>query len=173
MKGLQRSHTRGKFAGGASHSGTITIAGVALVVDGAAGVGFGAVQISDFPQGNILFLGCVAYLTFTGAGGQGGLVDTWEGDFSIGTTPTADATLTGTDADIVESSVIGAATAEVSPRTRGVGDTALAGVIFDNTDGTLEINANVIVDDAHISADTMLFTIDGELYIKYMVLGDD
>ena len=173
-KGLPRSHTRGEFGGGAAKSGVIKFNDVAITIDGMTGVGFGTAVIGDFPAGNILFLGCVGYMTVVGTGGQAGLSDTWAGDYSVGTTATTDATLTGTDADIVPITELTAATAEVSPRTRGTqADGALCGVVLDNTDGSLELNANVLVDDADISADGITATLRGELYIMYAVLGDD
>jgi len=65
---------------------------------------------------------------------------------------------------------LGAATARVSPVVRATGVTA---AIFDNTDGSLEINLNLIIDDATISADDVEFTASGVLEIVYCVLGDD
>lgn len=174
-KGLPRSHTRGEFASGASSSGVLLVpAGISMVITGAAGNGFGTAVISDFPEGNILFLGCVSYLTFAGTGSDADLGDTWEGDYAVGTTATVDATLGGTDADIVPTTALAAATAEVSPRTRGTqADGALGGAVFDNTDGSLEINVNLSIDDADIAGDDSVITVAGELYIKYAVLGDD
>ncbi len=144
-----------------------------LTVAGAAGVGFGSLQVGDFPEGNVLLLGAVGYMQFTGPT-SGSLVDTWEGDFGIGTTPASDGTLTAGDVDVVPSTALAAATAEASPRTRGAqADGALAGQVFDNTDGSLELNLNLLVDDADISADGIVMTVNGDLFISFTMLGDD
>ena len=66
---------------------------------------------------------------------------------------------------------MGPAVAEVSPRTLGF--STANGAIFNNTDGSLELNLNVLVDDADIDADDIPCTADGELFIAYIMLGDD
>lgn len=149
-----------------------TVRDVTLTVDGATGVGVGTVVIGDLPEGNIQFGGATAYMQFTGPT-SAGLVDTWQGDYGIGTTPAGDATITGADVDIIPSTAIAAATAEASPRTRGASTAALSGAVFDNTDGSLELNLNLLIDDANISADGIAMTVNGELAISYMVLLDD
>lgn len=171
-KGLARSLARGSIARQTVQKLIQPVNGVALEVDGATGVGFGTAVVGDFPEGNILLLGAIAYMAFTGPGAAG-LTDTWEGDFSIGTTPTADGALAGTEVDIIPSTPIAAATAEASPRTRGASVAAVTGVIHDNTDGSLEINLNLLVDDASISADNIAMTVQGELHVSFIVLGDD
>jgi hypothetical protein len=173
-KGFPRAHDRGKFATSAIPSKVVVAAALAFAVDGAAGVGFGTAVLGALPQGNIMFLGAVAYMQFSGPGGEAGLVDTWAGDYAIGTTPMSDATISGDDANVVPSTALAAATAEVSPRTRGTeADGSLSGVIFDNTAGDLELNINLLVDDANISADDIAFTVDGEVHLTYVLLGDD
>lgn len=173
-KGLPRSHTRGDFAGGASKSGIIKVpADTTITVDGTSGNGWGTVVVGDFPAGNILFLGCVAYLQFAGTGSDADLGDTWQGDYSLGTTPTADNTLATTEIDLVVSTALAAATAEVSPITRGISANGDTGEIHDNTDDSLEINVNLLIDNANIAGDDSVITVIGEIYIAYKVLGDD
>lgn len=174
-KGLQRSLARapvGRAPGARAPSPvkvTLVVAALALEVDGATGVGWGTVVAGDFPEGNIQLLGAVANLQFTGPT-SASLDDDWEGDFGVGTTPASDATITGADVDIIPSTALAAATAEASPKTRAVMATP---VIFDNTDGSLEINVNLLVDDANIGADDLAFTADGEIELSYTILGDD
>lgn len=144
---------------------------VAVSVAGTSGVGFGSAVIGDLPEGNILLLGAVAYATFSGPT-SASLVDTFDGDYGIGSTPASDATITNGDVDIVQSTALGAATAEVSPRARGTSAAATAGVILDNTDGSLELNLNLLIDDADISG-TVAMTATGVLHLSYIVLGDD
>jgi len=173
VKGLRRSLARGTAASQQIIKQTIAVRAAPLLVDGAAGVGFGSVVIGDVPEGNLLLLGAMAYFQFDSAGGQAGLVDTWNGDYSVGTTPASDGTLTAADIDIVGSTPTTVAVAEDSPRTRGAGVTATNAAIVDNTDGSLELNLNVLIDDADISADDVALTATGEVTLVYVVLGDD
>lgn len=170
MKGLQRSLSRGSPARQDVVKQVVKVNKLAIQVDGATGVGFGSAVIGGLPEGNILFLGAVAYMQFTKAASATGIQATFDGDYGIGTTPASDATITGTDVDIIASTALGAATAGVSPRARGTNATQ---AIFDNTDGSLELNLNLLIDDANISADDQDLTVSGELYIVYSVLGDD
>ena len=152
---------------------TIPIRSAAIQVDGATGVGFGSAVISDFPEGNIMILGAVANLQFTKAAGASGIQAAFDGDFAIGSAPAGSASLAGTSGDIIPSTALGAATAGVSPVVRGASTTTQGGSILDNTDGSLEMNLNLLIDDANISADDQDLTVTGELYIAYTVLGDD
>lgn len=170
-KGLLRSLGRAPEIKQKVVKKTIAVTALAMNVDGATGAGDGQVVIGDFHEGNILLLGAVAYFQFSGPGGDAGLTDTWAGDYSIGTTADAGDDLTGTDANIIPTTALAAATAEVSPRTRSA--STATGAILDNTDGSLEINLNLLVDDANISADDIGFTVDGEIHIAYIILGDD
>lgn len=171
-KGLPRSRARGNPLLNPIMKQTLRVKNLTFLVDGASGVGWGTAVLGDFPAGNVMLLGAVGYLQFTTA--AAGVTATFDGDFAIGTTPTADATVTGTDANIVPLTALGAATAKVSPRVRGVqADGAFAGVVFDNTDGSLELNLNLIIDDAAISADDCSFVANGELHIAFIMLGDD
>jgi hypothetical protein len=97
-------------------------------------------------------------------------VDTWVGDFGVGSTPASDGTLSAADVDMIDSTELAAATAEVSPRTRGTGNTQ---VILDNTDGSLEVNVSLLVDDASVSADAIPITVSGEIEILYTQVLDD
>lgn len=170
VKGLQRSLSRGAPLRQEIVRQRVTFSALALTVDGATGVGFGSAVIGDLPEGNILFLGATAYVQFDSAGGQAGVVDDWDGDFAIGTTPASDGTLSGADVDIIPSTATTQAVGEDAPRTRGANATA---VMLDNTDGSLELNLSLLIDDADISADDIALTATGELELVYVVLGDD
>lgn len=170
MKGLPRSTSRGTPARQDVVKQVVKVQNLAIQVDGATGVGFGSAVIGDLPEGNILFLGAVSYLQFTKAAGATGIQATFDGDYGIGTTPASDATITGADVDVIASTALGAATSGVSPRARGTNATQ---AIFDNTEGSLELNLNLLIDDANISADDQDLTVSGELHIVYSVLGDD
>lgn len=168
-KGLPRSLKHADPRRSAIRKQTYQVRNGVLTVAGASGVGFGSLVIGDFPEGNILFLGATAYFQFTGPT-SADLDNAWEGDFGIGTTAAGDATITNADVDIVSSTQIAAATLEASPRTRGTGATQ---AIFDNTDGSLELNLNLLIDDAHIGADDIAMTVNGEVVVAYQVQGDD
>lgn len=171
MKGLPRSRGRGR-------AGLVPISKMLIpirnfpitVVDPGAAVAWNTAVIGDFPEGNILFLGAIAYLQYSSA--AAGITATFDGDFSIGTAPTGDATLSGGEIDIIPSTPFGAATAKVSPVIRGVSAVAVSGAIYDNTDNSLELNLNTLIDDAAISA-TSAMTINGYFQMLYTVLGDD
>ena len=176
-KGLPRSHNAANKSLAPINRDVFVIKAkeVTLTEDAGGQPAWATLVVGDFPEGNVLFLGAVAYFTFAGTGSDADLGDTWEGDFGVGTTPSIDDTtpLATTMEDITKTQAISAATAEVSPRTRGVSTDGEAGVIYDNTDGSLELNLNILVDAANISGDDSVLTIDGELYIVYVVLGND
>jgi hypothetical protein len=169
-KGLPRSRSRGKPALDTVNKMVLKPRALAISVAAVStAVGWGTAVLGDFPEGNILVLGVLANLQFTATGTNA--TTTFDGDWSIGTTPTADATLSGTDVNLIASTALGAATARVSPAQRAALATP---AMFDNTDGSLEINLNFLIDAANITDDTTVpVTATGEVYILYSVLGDD
>lgn len=172
MKGLPRSRDRGNALLNPILKKAMVADSLAISIDGATGVGWGTAVLGDFPDGNVLLLGAVGYMQFTTASAS--VTATFDGDYGIGTTPATDGTITAGDVDLVPSTALGAATAKVSPYVRGVqADGAFAGVVLDNTDGSLEVNLNLLIDDASISADGVAFTATGVLHISYIMLGDD
>lgn len=168
MKGLPRSLSRGSAARNPVTKQTVRVRGLVCNVDGATGVGFGTAVIGDLPEGNILLLGAVGYLAAQTT--NVGVVTTFNPTAAIGSAPTADATLSGAEVDILPATALGAATARVSPRGRLTNATQ---VVLDNTDGSLELNLNVNVPDADISANGVPITFDGEVFLSYVVLADD
>jgi hypothetical protein len=172
MKGSPRSRARGSQAVAPAPLIKRLAFSKTIEVDGATGVGFGAVVLGGLPVGNILFLGAVSYVQLTKLSAAG-VQDTFDGDYSIGTAPTADATLAAGDIDLIPSTPLGAATAGVSPRVRATHTAAIAGTVYDNTDGSLELNLNVLIDDANISANDQTLTAAGVLHLVFAVLGDD
>lgn len=171
-KGLSRSLGRGNPLIAKIMKQTFVAKDLVLDMDGASGVGFATVVLGDFPEGNILLLGAVSYLSVRASGSEAGLLAAWEGDVGVGTTPMSDATISAGDEDIIAShSHI--AVAEIGPRTRGTSLAADTGEIHDNTDGSLEINVNVLIDDDDISADDIEMFVDGEVTISFVMMGDD
>lgn len=168
MKGLDRSLSRGNPLKSNIIKDSIAFDLTVSVTDGAPG--FGTAVIQGLPEGNLLYFGAVISLDLFTADGD--VIATFSGDFSVGTAPTADGTLSGAEVDLIASTAIGPATAGVTPVTRGASTDSLQGGVFDNTAGTLELNLNVIIDDASISGDAD-FTATGVLHIAYTMLGDD
>lgn len=169
MKGLIRSLNRGPIAQQHVVKQQFLIDGVDVTVtDGAPG--FASVVLSALPKGNILYLGSVVNLTMTSL--DANIIDAFEGDFALGMAPTVAGALTGNEANLTLSTAIPAGVAGVAGPMRAVGANTQNGTIFDNTDGTLEVNLNIAIDDASISADGDL-QIDGDFHLAYTVLGDD
>lgn len=170
MKGLPYSLRRTKAQTPGLKKLRIKLLNTAIAVaDGAPG--FGTVVVGDFPQGNIVHFGTVANLQFSSSDAD--LTTTFEGDVAFGTAADADGTLAGAEVDLLASTSMGAAaTAKVSPLTRMASAAALAGTIYDNTDGSLEINMNVLIDDGSISGAVALVA-NGWIEILYAVMGDD
>lgn len=171
MKGLPRSLAHGPASRADIEKAVIPFA-VSLISSGATGIGFGTTPIAGLPEGNILFLGCVAYAQISKDTvlGAAGTLDAFTGSYSVGSAATADNTLSGSEVDVIAAQATAAATAGVSPLTRGTG---VAQSIIDNTDSSKVLNLNVLLDDASVSADTQHLKVSGILYLAYIVLGDD
>ena len=169
-KGLPRSLSRGPRAQRMVVKESLQI-DVDLSFTGDDGVVvFATVPIAFLEEGNVLLLGAVANLTFSGPT-SADLTNDFQGDYSLGSTATADITLGGTDVDVIGSTVIPAATAEVSANVRGVN---AAQAVINNTAAAGEINLNVLLDaDEVTDAETVILTVTGTVDIAYIVLGDD
>ena len=170
-KGLPRSTRRAAPGSAALVRTRYSLDALALSIDGATGVGWGTAVIGGLPEGNLYIAAAVAYVQITEA--DAGITATFDGDFGIGTTPATDATITGADVDIIPSTALGAATASVSPVVRGASSGGAMGTILNNTDGSLELNFNILIDDASISADNAVATVNGYVDVLLAVLGDD
>lgn len=171
MKGGKRTNKKARQLGHVLGCEPIPVNALVSVADGAPG--FGTAVIGGLPQGNLLLFGAVAYLQFTNVGSN--VTATFDGDFSIGTAATANNSLgDANEANIVQSTAMGAATAGVSPNIRGTTATAgFAGpVLLDNTAGDLELNLNVLIDDAAISGAASLRA-RGTLFLAVLPMGDD
>jgi hypothetical protein len=151
---------------------TLPIQGLVMTItDPGAANAFGSVVLGDLPNGDLLLLGAVAYLRLTKL--TAGLVDTFAGNFSIGTDPTVDATLTGNDITIMQSQAFTTAVAGVSAYTHYTPSSAGSlTTVINNRDGTLELNLNVFILDASITTGATM-KVDGVLHLAYVHLGDD
>lgn len=170
-KGLPRSMGKGPEIQQEIIKKSISLNGKTITTtNGDTAVGYGTLVLQGLPQGNIKLLGCVCNIA-TLTKGSANIVDAFDGDFGVGTTPADDATITGTDVNIIPSTALQQGVSGVSSANRGV-STATQEVIIDNTAGTGEINLNLLIDDADISDDDTL-TLTGDFHIAYIVLGDD
>lgn len=173
MKGLQYSMSRGAKAGDiVSPLNTRLVRRAVAITDVNGQAAWGTNPLVSLPLGNVLILGAVLYVKFTK--NDADIVDAFDGDYSLGSAPsTSNAALATDKADIIASTAFGeAATAGVTPLFRAASAGALAGLILDNTAGTLEVNLNILLDDAAISADGSLY-VEGSLHMLCAVLGDD
>jgi hypothetical protein len=170
MKGLPRSIARGNKARKDVHTARINVE-KSISFTGSTGVArWGSAQLDGLPEGNILLLGAVSNLTFTGPGSTN-LKDDWEGDYAVGTTATADATLSTTEANLIASTAIPASTSEKSANVRATNATQ---AIIDNTDGTAGIVLNMAVDADEVTNETTVaIAVTGTVDVAYIVLGDD
>ncbi len=142
------------------------------ITDPGAGLAaWASAVIGGLPIGNVLILGAVCNLQLSSA--SAGISATFTANFSLGTTATADATLAGTEVNLLPSTAIAAATAKVSPLTRGV---TVADNLMDCTSKTtnktiMPITLNIILPDTSISANSILVA-NGALWLSYTILGD-
>ena len=170
VKGLQRSLSRAPRGQRDIVKERIDLAGDTITVAGASGIGFGSVALGSFPEGFILLLGAqLTDLVLTGSGT--GHADDYDGDFGIGTTAASDATISAADENIITEAALGAATANVSPNL-DAGNATTA--IIDNSADDQDLYLNLLIDDADISADDVVFTVTtGTLWLVYTMIGDD
>ena len=171
-KGLPRSLSRGKLQKSTISKIRLPIQGLALTVTSVgAAIGWGTAVLGGLPEGQLKILAVAAQLTFAGSGADTNLADTWDGDFGIGSTPADDATITAGDVDLIASTALGAATAEVSPLAN-----AINGVdsVLDNTAADLEVNLNVLIDAADIVDDqSVILTVNGVVEVTFITMLDD
>ncbi len=150
------------------HKTTFTLASTPVTVGNVTGASFGGVKLYDFPAGRILVLGVTADLSFNWAGTDIGL--TGSGDFALGRSISADATLAGTDVDLLPS------TALLDPFVDGVGTgkgALVASAQFDGTGGAISANLNIIIDDADVAnAAEDIVLASGPVVIHWINLGD-
>jgi hypothetical protein len=175
-KGHQRTLDRAALKGGTLRPHKIPFDVEITVPDPGDAVAFSSAVIGALPQGNIMLLGAVMYAQFTDVGGDG-LIAAFAGDFAVGTAATADGDFGDAgEANIIQSTELLAATG-TTPRIRAL-TANTSGVltsnvtILDNTDGDLELNLNLLIDNASID-DEAVVRAQGVLYLAYMVMGDD
>jgi hypothetical protein len=145
------------------------------ITDDANVAQYGGVKVYDFPEGLICTLGAVVSGALT-AGVTGTIIDNWDGDVALGTvTATTGATLTGTEADILQSVSVSAGDADkigvVSAVSVATALTESGARWFDGTATAKDMFLNFVIDDSgtHTSG-TAAFT--GTITFVWMNIGD-
>ena len=151
-----------------THRTILTLTATPVTVANTTGASFGGLKLYDFPAGRIGVLGVTANLSFDWSGTT--IAADGSGDFSLGTTITADATLDTTDVDLLPS------TALTDPFVAGVGTgkgALAASAQFDGTTTAIDANINIIIDDVDVAdaaSDVVLVT--GTITITWANYGD-
>lgn len=154
--------------GAVVHKTVLTLASTPVTVANVTGASFGGVKVYDFPEGRILVLGTTANLSFNWHGLT--IDEAGSGDFSLGSTLTADATLGGTDVNLLPS------TGMLDPFVAGVGTgkgALAASAHFDGTSAALDAYLNLIIDDADVAdAASTIVLVSGTITLTWINLGD-
>ncbi len=171
-KGLPRSLSRGKALKEAITKIRIPLQDFPITVTSVGvAIGWGTAVLGGLPEGQLKIMAVAAQLAIAGSGADANLGDTWAGDFGIGSTPADDATITAGDVDLIASTALGPAVAEVAPLV-----TAVNGVdsVLDNTAADLELNLNVLIDAADIVDDqSVILTVSGVVEVTLLTMLDD
>ena len=139
------------------------------LIDTAGVVARCALKVFDFPEGSVQIFGAVVNLALTKS--AAGVNADFDGDVSLGSVAAAgDATLTGTEANVVPSTptpqaVAGATTAKAL---------STGGVLLDGTTTAVDLYLNVLVDDADQDVTTTPTNLiaNGTITVLWANLGD-
>jgi len=163
-----------EYGGGIINKTVLTCTATPITVTDDAGVAqYGGVKVYDFPEGMLCIHGAVIDGSLTG---YASLIDTFDGDVALGTaTASTGATLTSTEADILQSTPLTQAVGEVANCDSQSIATALTESGARWLDGTAtakDMYLNFVIDDnaAH-GAGTATFT--GTISFLWSVLGDN
>jgi hypothetical protein len=140
------------------------------LTDAAGVVAYAGKKVFDFPAGVILIHGALANLAVTKS--SAGVNDTFDGDFSVGTvTASNNATLTGTEADVIPSTATPQA---VSGATTAKGFNSADIAPLDGTATAQDLFLNFVVDDADhdVTTTPANLVVNGTLTIVWTNLGD-
>lgn len=155
----------------------LTLTATPVTISDDAGVAqYGGVKVYDFPAGLICTLGAVVTGSLT-AGVTGTIIDNWDGDVALGTvTATTGATLTSTEADILQSVAVSAGSSDkigvVDAVSVATALTESGARWLDGTATAKDVYLNFLIDDnASHTAGTATFT--GTVELAWMMLGDN
>lgn len=154
---------------GAIQKTVLTLTNVAVAtVDATTSGAQGSLKVYDFPEGNLVFLGATTNLTIARVGTA--ITATAAVVASVGTaTAGVDATLTGTEADLVPSTTAtltaGAGTAKGKSLTGGI-------AVFDGTATAKDAYLNFAMPDASSTGNDTL-TVNGTITLLWANAGDN
>jgi hypothetical protein len=152
-----------EFGIGGFRSTKLTLASTPVTVANVTGASFGGLKLYDFPQCKFYLLGGYASLSFNW---DGQIAAAGSGDFGLGTTITADATIATTDVDLM------ASTAMLDPFVSGVGSGLgylVTNTAFDGSVTAKDMNINIIVDDADVGdADSDIILVTGTIQFNWV-----
>ena len=146
------------------------------ITDDAGVAQYGGVKVYDFPEGMLMFKGAQISGILT-AGVTGTIIDNWDGDVSLGTvTATTGATLTGTEADLMQSVAVSAGTSDklgvVDAVSVATALTESGARWHDGTATAKDMYLNFVIDDnATHTSGTATFT--GTIVFHWEMLGDN
>lgn len=143
-----------------------------VLADEAGVVAYGSLKIADLPEGAICVLGAVADLDLTKS--SAGVNDDWDGDFALGTAAASNnATLSGTEADIIPSTATPQASSGATT-ANGQSTATECPAFFDGTSTAADVYLNVLVDDADhdVTSTACNIIANGTVKLTYVVLGD-
>lgn len=159
------------------HKTKLTCTATPITVTDDAGVAqYGGVKVYDFPEGMLCILGAVVTGSLT-AGVTGTIIDNWDGDVALGTaTATTGATLTGTEADILQSVEVSAGASDkigvVDAVSVATALTESGARWHDGTATAKDMFLNFVIDDnATHTTGTATFT--GTIELIWTKLGDN
>jgi hypothetical protein len=166
-----------EYGNGIEHVTALYLNALPVTTGNTTGISFGSKLLYTFPEGGIMVRGSNVYfsrISFnTAAGSDGDIAGGGSGDYSIGSTATADGTLNSTDVDILPS------TAMLDPFVAGVGTSNVAAGLatpayFQKNTAALTAYLNAIIDDADVAdaaaSDLVYFT--GHVWIAWTFLGN-
>lgn len=139
------------------------------LIDTAGVVARCALKVFDFPEGAIVIFGATANLALTKS--AAGVNADWDGDFSLGSVAAAgDATLTGTEANVLPSTATPQAVAGATT-AKGI---STGSVQLDGTATPVDLYLNVLVDDADQDVTTTATNLiaNGTITVLWANLGD-
>lgn len=153
---------------GAMHVTKIVLAALPVTVGNTTGISFGTKHLINFPLGSIFVIGTTVEDFSWGLANAGNItpIDAADGgDIALGTTATADATLGGTDVNLLASTSYDPLSAAMSAR-------GAINAVFDGTSTPVACHLNAIIDDADVSDGASdVLEANGTIRIAWINLG--
>lgn len=152
---------------------TLTLTNTPVVlVDEAGVVAYGGLKIATLPEGAVVWLGATADLALTAD--DVGVNADWDGDFALGTvTASNDATLTGTEQDLLPTTATPQAAGSATTAT-GQSTATEVGAVHDGTTTAIPVFLNILVDDAdhNVAGTPTNIVCNGTITLLYADMGD-